>query len=367
LKILHVITTIERGGAELQVLGLARTQVTHGHSVTLLPLKGQADLKTEFESVGARVEIGMLRVPSFLQMFMVTILAPRFDVVHCHLPQAELIALLCPRRKTIATRHFGGQFHPSASKRFSTFLAHLSERRKSAIVAISQSQFSFLEKNEIRKKRKLHLIPYGFDHERFDDSEASQDVHLDFLKSKRDQGFRVIGVISRLSVEKQVELIVNCFVSAYSADERQILVILGAGNLETSIQMQIIKSSASDRIFLMGKKPNIASFLDVFDVFVHASKFEGFGMVYLEAMYFRKPIVTTPNAAALEIFGSEGPVIFSSFTSGEEFRLQIDDATTKSIDHIQKYPNIMKKYSLEQSYTGYIALYNKLSHSLLQQ
>ena len=50
-KIVHLITTLERGGAEKQLLVLVREQLKLGYEVEIYPLKGQVELKNDFEKI----------------------------------------------------------------------------------------------------------------------------------------------------------------------------------------------------------------------------------------------------------------------------------------------------------------------------
>jgi len=362
LRILHLITTIDRGGAELQLLGLIRLQVAQGHNVTVMPLKGICELRPEILSVGANVEESATNLPWFLQTIAVTLVARKFDVIHCHLPQAELVSLFCPRRKTLSTRHFGGHFYPSGPKLLSKMLARLSELRKSWIVSISQSQYSFLADQEILSSRKLHLISYGFDPTRFVESSTRNDNDLHFLEQMKAGDYKILGVISRLSQEKQVGKILKCFNEAFlSNPNKWILVILGEGELEESLRSYAYSFANSNQVFFIGKKQNVGEFYQLFDVLVHASKFEGFGMVYLEAIYFNTPIVTTPNTAAIEIFGLTDIVSFSDFDSGTDFQQKVTTAM-KSVRHRREaYADILQKYSMRQAYSAYMVLYSRMT------
>ena len=51
--VLHVITTINRGGAENQLVVLVREQVKSGLDVTVVYLKGEPELEQEFLAAGA--------------------------------------------------------------------------------------------------------------------------------------------------------------------------------------------------------------------------------------------------------------------------------------------------------------------------
>ena len=70
MKILHVITTIDRGGAENQLLVLAKKQGQMGHKVCILPLKGDFELQQEFIKNGANVNLSVLKSRFLIRKFL---------------------------------------------------------------------------------------------------------------------------------------------------------------------------------------------------------------------------------------------------------------------------------------------------------
>ena len=109
-SILHVITTIDRGGAENHLLELARVQVKTGHKVTVAYLKGAAEQKENFQSAGIEVIQGGKSF--FAQFAKIHKLARSglYPIVHAHLPQAELACLGIPNH--IISRHNTEPFVP---------------------------------------------------------------------------------------------------------------------------------------------------------------------------------------------------------------------------------------------------------------
>ncbi|MEC8493755.1 MAG: glycosyl transferase family 1, partial [Planctomycetota bacterium] len=53
MKILHVLTTLDVGGAEMHVLKQVRGQAARGHEVRVVYLKGQGTLAADFRDAGA--------------------------------------------------------------------------------------------------------------------------------------------------------------------------------------------------------------------------------------------------------------------------------------------------------------------------
>ena len=60
----------------------------------------------------------------------------------------------------------------------------------------------------------------------------------------------------------------------------------------------------------VGKTSHVNTFFDVSDIFVLSSKYEGFGLVILEAMSRRTPILASCSPAIIEILGQNYPGLF---------------------------------------------------------
>ena len=96
-KIVHCITTIERGGAENQLLILAREQVSGGRDVTVVFLKDTPELLEDFQSAGVSVNKSCYEKNLFLQfIWMIRYFKDNDVFIHAHLPRAEiLVAATC--------------------------------------------------------------------------------------------------------------------------------------------------------------------------------------------------------------------------------------------------------------------------------
>ena len=95
LNIIHVITTIELGGAEKQLLILVRNQRKFGHSVTIFYLKGKPELRDAFEKLGVKVlsgDAGFIRSTFILAKHLEinsTSLMPIYLVLRLYWPWQE--------------------------------------------------------------------------------------------------------------------------------------------------------------------------------------------------------------------------------------------------------------------------------------
>jgi len=145
-KLIHLITTIEFGGAEKQLLILARNQIKQGLEVEVFYLKGKPELKTKFEDLGVKVNSLLVDQPFIFQVTKFRKLIRRNkSFVHAHLPQAELVAALaCNKKKFIISRHNFEPFWPNKPKLVSVLLSRFVTSRAYSGIAISKAIKNYL-------------------------------------------------------------------------------------------------------------------------------------------------------------------------------------------------------------------------------
>jgi glycosyltransferase involved in cell wall biosynthesis len=85
------------------------------------------------------------------------------------------------------------------------------------------------------------------------------------------------------------------------------LTILGAGPLESELKQFAKTLGISASVQFLGRSSQIFDFLGKLDAFILTSKYEGFGMVLLEAMDAGVPIIASDNSAIPEVLGNDFP------------------------------------------------------------
>ena len=311
-KIVHLITTIERGGAEKQLLTLVREQVKAGFDIEILYLKGNPELKNKFESAGATVnpmlaEISFLRQISLLRKH----LSCKGNFVHAHLPRAELLAALsCHKNAFIFSRHNAESFWPGAPRFLSILLSRFVAIRAARGIAISDAVKKFVLSNlEITHKYPFDVVHYGFDTHR--DRNGRRVNHFSASISKSSTQLN-IGTIGRLVPQKDYPTLIKAFALAAKIEQNLELFVIGEGFLDSQLNDLSADLMIEDKIHFLGKTEFIEEFLEVIDVFVLTSNYEGFGLVLLEAMSANLPILVANNSAIPEVVGSDYPGLFNT-------------------------------------------------------
>jgi glycosyltransferase involved in cell wall biosynthesis len=311
-KVTHLITTIERGGAEKQLLTLASEQVQSGLNVVVLYLKGKPDLRNEFEAAGVKVNNILVRKSFLKQIFLLSkYLRKNPSPVHAHLPKSELLAAVVIAKKYfVFSRHNAEPFWPSGPRIISNLLSRYVCKRASQGIAISNSVKSYLiKRGEIPTSYIIDVVYYGF--QKDTSTNAAGLGLISNIMNGQSLNYK-IGTIGRLVPQKDYPTLLNAYSNVLKSVPNIELYVVGEGHLQKDL-IELSKSlGIKDTVHWIGKTEYIKEFLSKIDLFILPSKYEGFGLVLLEAMVAKKPIVAANNSAIPEVLGKTYEGLFST-------------------------------------------------------
>jgi glycosyltransferase involved in cell wall biosynthesis len=311
-KVTHLITTIERGGAEKQLLTLVSEQVQSGLNVVVLYLEGKPDLRDEFEAAGVEVN-NLLVEKSFLkQIFLLSkYLRKNPSPVHAHLPKSELLAAVVIAKKYfVFSRHNAESFWPSGPRIISNLLSKYVCKRASQGIAISNAVKSYLiKRGEITTGYTIDVVYYGFQK---DTSTKAAGLGLITNVIAGQSSNYKIGTIGRLVPQKDYPTLLSAFSNVLKSVPNIELYVVGEGYLQKDLIKLTNSLGINDKVHWVGKTEYIKEFLSKIDLFILPSKYEGFGLVLLEAMAAKKPIIAANNSSIPEVLGKTYEGLFST-------------------------------------------------------
>ena len=97
-------------------------------------------------------------------------------------------------------------------------------------------------------------------------------------------GRKMLLAVGRFVAQKGFDRLVDVFGQVAGRYPDWDLVILGEGALRGALEAQVARLGLGARVFLPGHAGNVADWYRAADVFVLSSRWEGFGMVLIEAM-----------------------------------------------------------------------------------
>ncbi len=304
MNILHVITTIERGGAEKQLLKLVEAQLNAGNHVSIIYLKGKPELLPDFKAIGAVINSSYANQNPVIQTFRLRNQVRREKfLVHAHLPRAELIVSLASRTGGyIYSRHNSEPFFPGAPSLLSRSLGKMVSRKAFKGIMISQAVLDFCKENsEIAQESRVQVIHYGIE---------NPTISLRVATSSEDKEVLIFGTACRLVEQKNLFTLLTAFSKHLQSYPRDQLEIVGAGPLLDELLSHAQALGINSNVKWLGRIVNVDDFYLSLDVFVLPSLYEGFGLVLLEAMRCGLPIVASDISAIPEVVGQENGLFF---------------------------------------------------------
>jgi glycosyltransferase involved in cell wall biosynthesis len=319
-EVSHVITTIERGGAENQLLILVREQVLLGMKVIVIPLKGNPELLQDFLAAGAQVELRLINKSIFVQIAVLRRALSKSKLIHAHLPRAELLAALCARKEFIFSRHNTEPFFAGAPRLLSNALSRFVTLRAIRGIAISEAVRKYLiESGEIASDFRVDVVLYGIP-----DYAPTDLLRVEQLKTDMeisDSDF-IVGTIARLAPQKDLSTLLRAFAITHTNLPNAKLMIIGGGPDQAILASKAAEFGISNRVIWVGRTSEIYEYLAIMEVFVLTSLYEGFGLVLIEAMVAHCPIVASNNSAIPEVLGA-GHIGLAQTSVAEDFASRI--------------------------------------------
>jgi glycosyltransferase involved in cell wall biosynthesis len=318
MKVLHVINTLAAGGAELHLLTLCRG--LRRHAVELAVAFGRESigdsrsLREDFEKAGIRtIKAGAERRydPSFPVKIVRVLRAERPDIVHSHLPRADLTTGIAGRLTGsppwIVSVHGLHDDRATWSGRPWMPLVRRLWAGADRIIAISEAVKSWLVREQAIPAARVNVVHYGIDVSRF--ASATHDL-------RQAWGFTdesLVGSIGRLEPRKGHDHLIRAIDRVRRRVPRAALVIAGhdPGGYRSTLERLIGSLGLGQAVRLVGFQSDIPAFLAAVDVFAFASDSEGFGQVIVEAMAAGKPVVAShmPPFSEIVLDGDSGILV----------------------------------------------------------
>jgi glycosyltransferase involved in cell wall biosynthesis len=294
MKVLHVITGLEAGGAEIQLAMLVRHT---RHEPDVLTLYNPGSVAEQIRADGIRVrDLGMKSNTQFgaLLRLRSMIAEGGYDVVHSHLYRTQIYARPAARLArtpvVVTTEHSIGETHIERRK-MSAGVRGLylgSELFSDATIAVSDVVRERLVQWGV-PARKITVIPNGL-----------EVAALAFDPAAREQARKqfglapdtyVIGALGRIDENKRVELTVEA--AAPLLGERCKILVVGRGDQRPEVEATAARLGVADHVIFGGFQPDTAAMMAAFDLYVACSVQETFGLAILEAMASGLPVLYT--------------------------------------------------------------------------
>jgi glycosyltransferase involved in cell wall biosynthesis len=366
------------GGGGVVMAALAR-ELAGKHTVTVLTSRAMG-LPAESDDAGVRVIrapvffrrdlavanlASMLSYPPMAGWRAVTLRrSGGFDLINTHFvvptgPVGHLLSRWYGVPNVLSV-HGGDLYDPS--KRISPHrlkwlrmpIRYLLQR---ADALVGQSRNTLQHVEEIYGvRRHSHLIPLGIDRP----PQVPQAMRRDF--GLPDDAF-VMVTVGRLVARKATTRLVQALAAAQRP--RAHLLIVGDGPDADAVRRAAADAGVSDRVHLTGQVTDARKYqaLGVADIFVSASQHEGFGLVFLEAMSYRLPVICYDHGGQTDFLtdGETGHVVpLNDLDRFTQSMVNLHDQTLVRCAMAERNRRLVEGYFIDSCASRYESLFQEV-------
>lgn len=315
MRLLYVIDSIGRGGAEASLAAMAPGLVESGIEFHVLPLSTtrlqQSPLLAEagvdvHQHLYAQNRIGNIRSVHEVARKV------RPDLVHTTLYEADIAGRVAARAlgMPVSTSIVSDSYSGSHYREVNTIKLHMA-RAADALTSLQANRFhaitAVIAHNVGSRlgipQRKIDVIPRGRDPQAFPFRPAAVRKHIRQELQIEDRP--VVLAIGRHEPPKGLQHLLKA--ASVVADSHPGLVVLIAGREgRATAELQMLADQTRADVRFLGHRSDVANLLAGSDMVCFPSEREGFGGVLVEAMAVGCPVVASDIPTSVEVLDGDG-------------------------------------------------------------
>ena len=357
MKILHVITGLNSGGAEKMLVDIVLEMKKKGVISEVAVLTKKDDFFSEqliLHGVkvywGPRKKVYSLKNIHFIRSILKDY---QYDVIHTHLYGSQLftpiamMSLFSPT-KLVTTEH--STHNKRRDNRLFFLLDRWMYKKYDKIIAISEGTQKNLNIYLSETLTKTIVVENGIDLSEFKQAVA---VNVEELDKRVYKNEKIILMVAAMREQKDHETLIRAS-KLLPKDYR--VVFVGDGQRYNEVREYAQKNGRKEIIFL-GRRNDVPTIMASADVFVLSSKWEGFGLVVVEATATGLPVVASDVVGLKEVVREVGGYLFEQ---GNEFDLAEKIIKTVQMKKaIREFPNL-DRFSISRTVSNYIKVYDEI-------
>lgn len=286
VRILQVVTIMDRGGIETMLMNyyrnIDRTKIQFDF---LVHRQNRGHYDNEIEALGGKIfrlpAIQPKNLVKYYQQLTDFFRQTKYNVVHAHIDTLSTLALSAAKKKGIPIRiahshntsmefNIKAIFRQCSKMLLNTKCTHRFACGKKAGAWLFGKKF---QNNGVLMNNAIDTYKFSF-------AENTRQFYRDRFRLKDRY---VIGHVGRFSKQKNHKFMIDIFDKVQKLYDKSVLVLVGQGELEPEIKQLVTDLGLNDKVLFLGLRDDIHSLMQVFDVFLFPSLFEGLPVTLVEA------------------------------------------------------------------------------------
>lgn len=365
MKIVYIITRLDRGGSSEYLMNIAKEMKRCGFDVVVVYGGNKTKLSVRSINIAQLVRnISFLKdIIAFFRLFIL-IFKEKPEIVHTHTSKAGFLGrwaafvvrlLLRSRLRIIHTPH-GHIFYGYFAKMKSNFFALIEKITAyitDILIALTENEMKESISYGVGNERKWVCIPSGINYE-FKIVEPQLKNKLGFRSTQF-----IAGSVMRLDDVKGDKFFVLAAAEVLKEKKDVFFVLVGDGPNMSKLKELARELNIEKKIIFAGWQENVYDWINIMDVYIQPSLNEGLGRTVIMAELLSKPVIASSVCGLkdLVIDGYNGFLVKPADVfsiSGAILKL-VSDADLRKLMGQRSYELVnqtidgFKKYSFERS------------------
>ena len=376
MKILHITTGLDAGGAERIMVDLAIAQAARGHEVRVASMLGDGHFTAPLRDAGIDVDdLGFRRGAFPARAALDTVRRVRSfqpDVVHTSLLHANIIGrvtrVLAPVPVVVSTiqniDERGNQTRSSWRSSARLSLYRLTDRLADLTSQVSEAGAADYVQRRLVSRGRMIYVPNATDTVRFRRDALARATGREALGLRPDD--HLFLNVGSLHPQKAQARLIETFADTFGSADHRHLVIVGDGPLRERLERIVEDRGVGHTVRLVGLRTDLTTLLNAADTFVLPSDFEGMPLALLEAMACERPSICTDvgGVGAVATNGRTGYVIPKSDSAALSLAMTaaatLTDAERASMGRAAR-ADVVDQFSLDAITEFWLDLYERVS------
>lgn len=285
VKVLHILSNLNRGGAETMIMNIYRNidrEKIHFDFLCLSSIEGKYE--EEIKNLGGNIYKVMPSENKLKKLYNI-LKENKYDVVHSHVMFysgfIQFISKITGIKIRISHSHSSNDIKKETLLRkiYMSFMRFLINKYSNVKISCGEDAGKYL----YGENKKYIILKNGIDLEKFT-SITNEDIEKLKKELKIEKDDLVIGHVGSFIEVKNQEYFIDLAKELVQQNKKFKIVLVGQGKRFEYIK-ELIEKEHLDNYFIMpGIREDISIFMNMFDVFIMPSLYEGFPLVVVEAL-----------------------------------------------------------------------------------
>ncbi|MGV8878725.1 MAG: glycosyltransferase [Sphingobacteriaceae bacterium] len=360
MKIFHVITRADLGGAQSIVINLVKKSIENGHQVYVLTEQSGA-MWSELPDEAIKVPLKSLipEINPIKDLLVILALKSAYrkykpDVIHLHSSKIGALGRMAfPAHKIIYTIH-GFDSVRVAFRKFLIIEKMLKNQAKH-IVGVSRYDLDNLEKEGIYSNTSCvynGIIDWPAKNIKNNTELKSSNLSFDAMVQFKSEEYFIVLCIARLSPPKRFDLF--CEIATQFAHDKVKFIWIG--------NQQPPEQAVPHNVVCLGEIRNAHQYIPFADVCMLTSDYEGMPISIIEALAYSKAVLASDVGGVKELLDGQNGYALPNNAAlfAEKIRLYKHDHTLLNASNKAARISYDTTFTIDKMYNKYLELYKDI-------